>query len=183
MTHAELVSRGAAWLRNKQRCKAILTETSSGYNAQVPDVIGWDWRGRCLEIECKASIADMRADRTKPHRQPGVMQLGSHRYYLVPASLGIKSVPEGWGLLLATPRRIVEFMAPTENPCRDLAGEAQLLVAVIARYQSQGINYQTLREIHDASLRRMALDRARGFNDPRGVEEAQALMGGLGIRS
>lgn len=181
MRHAELVTRAAAWLRNKQRCKVVLTETSAGYDAQVPDAIGWTWRGDCFEIECKASLSDFHADHRKPHRQPGAPSLGSRRYYLLPMSFGVRAVPEGWGLLLAQKRGLLSAIPAPPNTSRDQSAEAQLLVAVLARYQAQGLSYLTLREQHAAKLARYAADRERGLY--YGAEaEAQALMGRLGMR-
>lgn len=181
MTHAELVARGEAWLRNKKRCKAILVETSAGYASQVPDVIGWTWRGDCFEVECKASRADLLADFKKPHRQAGASHLGSRRYYLIPDELGAPALPAGWGLLVVRGRCVREVISAPLNENRDLFAETLLLTAVLARYQAQGLAYKTIAEQHRERLDQYARDRERGIY--YGAEaEAQALMGRLGVR-
>jgi hypothetical protein len=66
---------------------------------EAPDVIGWDFRGKCFVLECKISVSDFQADKKKPHRAEGC-GLGNVRYFVVPKGLiAKKDVPVGWGLI------------------------------------------------------------------------------------
>lgn len=82
MTHAELVTRAAKWLKNFMRCRVVLTElvalTSSG---ERPDAIGWVFNQSIL-IECKANRSDFYADSKKRARHEGYPALGAWRFYL-----------------------------------------------------------------------------------------------------
>ena len=100
-THAELVSRGARWLRNTYGCKTVLTENES-YTGETPDVIGWKRTGRSILIECKTSRPDFLADAKKPFRVNPLIGLGAERYYMTNTGL-LKpaEMPEGWGLIYA----------------------------------------------------------------------------------
>lgn len=91
MTHAELVSRAARWLKS-QGCGTIVATKLYVPGFEEPDAIGWWSHGRSLLVECKASRADFLRDAGKPFRRfPG---------------LGMGSRPGGgWSRWPVAPRR------------------------------------------------------------------------------
>lgn len=102
MTHRELCSRAASWLKNTLNCRCVITEPGAiVYGGEIPDVLGWV-NQRCILIECKTSLADFRADQQKqcrrsPHHVAKAM--GHWRFYFAPQGvLPHDKVPEGWGL-------------------------------------------------------------------------------------
>jgi hypothetical protein len=88
MTHAELVERGAKWLRNndhyRYKSQIILTEFKS-YALEIPDIIGLG-HAHTNVIECKVSISDFKADLKKLHRE-NTDSLGNWRMYLCPVGV------------------------------------------------------------------------------------------------
>lgn len=104
MTHADLVTRAARWLRS-QGCGIVLSELTT-LVGETPDAIGFRTSGReSFLVECKATRGDFLADRRKPFRREG--GLGLYRYFLCPPGL-IKpaDLPARWGLLYAHPATI-----------------------------------------------------------------------------
>lgn len=107
MTHAELVDRGARWLKNKG-CRVVLRDPfkAAVSTGECPDVIGWR-DGLSLLIECKTSRADFLADAKKPFRVDPCAGMGDWRFYMSPSGIiRADELPDGWGLLVAHPRRI-----------------------------------------------------------------------------
>jgi hypothetical protein len=105
MTHAELVARAEAWLRNHMRCRVVLCERSSAAG-ETPDAIGWRGSSYSILVECKVSRSDFRADLQKPWRRYWA-GMGCERYYMAPPGL-LKphEVPGGWGLLEVWPKTV-----------------------------------------------------------------------------
>jgi hypothetical protein len=139
VTHQELVERAEQWLRGSLRCGVVLTERGAGL--EIPDAIGW---GKyVVVVECKVSRADFFADRKKPHRAYG---MGQKRFYLTPPALvDASEVPDGWGLVVAQPRRIqVVRKAPAHVQSRHIACELRLVLSELRRYQLHGITYPSL---------------------------------------
>jgi len=60
--HSLLIDEAAKWLR-KKGCAIVITDMSHG-SSETPDAIGWHGAQSYL-IECKASLADYRADAQK----------------------------------------------------------------------------------------------------------------------
>lgn len=79
--------------------------TNSG---EQPDALGFRSGVSCL-IECKTSRADFLADRKKRFRVNPELGMGDWRFMLTPEGL-IKQdeLPEGWGLLETTGKRIIK---------------------------------------------------------------------------
>lgn len=84
MTHTELITLSAAWLR-AQNCSVVITDMTHG-GSETPDAIGWQ-RTDSILIECKASRADFLADRHKPFRRDPERGMGMLRYYATPEGL------------------------------------------------------------------------------------------------
>ena len=108
LTHTDLVERAKNWLEkahgNKFACGVVLAEYVC-YAPEIPDVIGFNGH-RSIVIECKVNRADFKADKHKPHRING---MGNYRYYLtLPNVACAEDIDNGWGLLYATDKRIIE---------------------------------------------------------------------------
>jgi hypothetical protein len=96
-THSELVSRAVHWLRHSQRCAVVVHQVCVMLPEQ-PDAIGWNCSGNSTLLECKATRADFKRDRDKPHRL--LAGLGNRRFYFTPPGLlRREELPDGWGLL------------------------------------------------------------------------------------
>ena len=144
MTHADLVRIGAAWLRKPWRnaspeghgrCSVVLTElTAHTPTGETPDVIGWSY-GRSILIECKATIADFRADGDKRFRLYSGLGMGEQRWYLVPVGLlCVGELPAGWGLLEAHGCGVVEVRhLCTTFVDRSRDGEIAMLLSALRR--------------------------------------------------
>lgn len=108
MTHAELCERARRWLTSTARCPIVMVEFVT-HLGEIPDAIGFRNGGReSIVIECKASRSDFLRDRHKRHRQPGRTALGAYRFFMCePGVIDVADLPERWGLLLVTGRRVM----------------------------------------------------------------------------
>ena len=98
MTHAELVSLAARWLRSTRH--AIVHTDPTVNTLEQPDAIGWARGGCSTLVECKTSRADFIADRAKSWRRHPSMGMGRLRYFLLDrAFITEEELPAGWGLL------------------------------------------------------------------------------------
>ncbi len=102
VTHDALVIVAARWLRNRRRCGVVLTEHHGG-TLEIPDAIGW-YGSHSIQVECKVSKADFRADAKKAGRRfdasTGEYRQASERWYLAPVGLlNLDLVTGDWGLL------------------------------------------------------------------------------------
>ncbi len=105
--HDDLVLRAERWLRSKG-CRVVLRDPFKAAvgSGECPDALGWR-DGLSLLIECKASRRDFLADAKKPFRRLPEMGMGDWRFYMAPPDvLQPADMPEGWGLLVAHPRKI-----------------------------------------------------------------------------
>jgi len=127
------------WLA--KRCPVVITEMTSGA-WEEPDAIGWRGAGSIL-VECKASRADLRADKNKPHRRRETVSdglswpgLGDERFYLFPQ--GMVDVTDdlvlpGWGVLFASPMGQVRLARAAVRRQGDHRSERALLVSCLRR--------------------------------------------------
>lgn len=153
-THANLVAKGAAYLRYHLRCNPILTEHASCN--EIPDIIGWRFEGSTV-IECKTSIADYRNDAEKyiGWRKPGTSfvnywtrkrrkqfeplgyipeklnNMGTQRYFLssediITEEMVRKDHPDH-GLLHLKSGRVIPVIAAPIRKSPDLENEVRLL--------------------------------------------------------
>jgi hypothetical protein len=146
VTHAELVTVAAKWLRKTRGCGVVLTEHGGGH--ELPDAIGWKG-GFSVLVEVKVSRGDFFADRRKPSRASAATRPASVCFYLTPPGL-LKptEIPEGWGLL-EFDGRIVRVLSKHEPGWDDrdrdtLRAEVYRLYCEVRRYQIHGMKYPPL---------------------------------------
>ncbi len=133
LTHAELVQRGAMWLRNRRNCRVVLAEQTTG-RGEIADVIGWKFGNCSFLLECKVSRADFYADRCKPFRVDPVLGMGAYRFFLAPAGvLTVEDVTGDWGLLEARGRSIFVLKEAQPQPAHNHAEEVALAVQALAQ--------------------------------------------------
>lgn len=154
MTHAELVIRAEKWLI-QHGCGVTLRDPfrANTHNGECPDAIGWR-DGLSILIECKASRADFMADKNKPFRANPASGMGDWRFYLCPPeTINVEDLPNGWGLLWATPKTIRKMRGVPRNcgwwhgkpfdPCK--RSETMMLTSALRRLSIRG----HLGEIYD----------------------------------
>jgi len=132
LTHSLLIDQAAKWLR-RQGCAIVITDMAH-QGPEIPDAIGW--RGRfAILVECKASLADFRADAKKPFRQEPSRGLGTHRYYCAPRGLLRTDIlPPQWGLLEWDGRSMwVSRKAEIQRHEEGAREEIQLLISAMRR--------------------------------------------------
>ncbi len=111
ISHAALVARAEKWLRTTVGCNPVFSEFVTSIS-EIPDAIGWKFGCLSILVECKATRSDFLADRKKFSRRAPDYGIGDRRYYMTPPGLvAAEEVPDGWGLLYATPRcvEVVRF--------------------------------------------------------------------------
>jgi hypothetical protein len=142
LTHTDLVERAKNWLEkahgNKFACGVVLAEYRC-YAPEIPDVIGFNNHHSIL-VECKVSRADFKADKHKSHRHP-IKGMGNYRYYLtLPNVTCAEDIDNGWGLLYATDKRIIE-VKQSEYFADDSikAAEWSILYSIVRRVNLRGL--------------------------------------------
>ncbi|HEX2868670.1 MAG TPA: hypothetical protein VHO03_16640 [Ignavibacteriales bacterium] len=132
LTHSNLVELSRIWL-GRQGNSVIITELNAAtYYGETPDAIGWQY-GHSTLIECKANLADFRADRRKPFRVYPEKGLGDFRYYFtLKGLLKVGDIPDKWGLIETdgVKSRIVK---KAEYQDSNKESEALLLLSAIKR--------------------------------------------------
>ena len=142
ITHESLVKRAKKWLDHahgtKFACGVVLVEFACTL-PEIPDVIGFN-RDRSILIECKVSRVDFKADKHKPHRHY-VRGIGNYRYYLtLPHVACAANIGNGWGLLYATDKKIIE-VKESEYFSDDSvkAEEWSILYSIVRRLNLRGL--------------------------------------------
>jgi len=129
MIHPELVEKARRWLI-KQRCSVVATEISG--NIEIPDAIGW-YSGISTLIECKSNREDFKSDQRKFFRQAPDFGMGDYRYYLAPKGmLALHELPENWGLLEISGKRIV-IKRKSNHFDKMVKGEFLLMLSLVRR--------------------------------------------------
>jgi len=140
--HDELIEIGRKWLIKSYAaqadyghygCGVVLTElcAATRYGEQ-PDILGYSTKTTIL-IECKTSLSDFRADKNKFSRNFG-KGIGGQRWYLAQEGIiKIESLPDKWGLLEVTPKKIVKVVKRTEIHERDFKSEMNMLISFVRR--------------------------------------------------
>jgi hypothetical protein len=135
LTHAQLVQRGAMWLRNRKNCRVVLAEQTTG-RGEIADVVGWKFGNCSFLLECKVSRGDFFADRCKPFRVDPSLGMGSYRYFLAPTGvLAAEDVAGDWGLLEVRGRSIFVLKEAQPQVAHNHPEEVALLVQALAQAQ------------------------------------------------
>lgn len=140
--HDNLVEAGRKWLI--ARSHVVLTEICGGM--EEPDVFSLDANIKCIRngveqrtygttlIECKTSRPDYLIDKKKCFRREPWRGIGRYRYYLTPPGLvTVDELPEKWGLLETTGKRvkIIKMAEPFQEYNKD--AEHALMISTFRR--------------------------------------------------
>lgn len=137
--HDQLTVRAVRWLQNSRRCVFILVEPLCPAGSEIPDAIGWTYRGRSIVVECKASLPDFYSDRRKPPRQK-FGGLGTLRYYMTkPGLLRAQKLPTYWGLLEVHPKQVRTITQAEVPPWRRYVPTSVIWeMGMLASYREHG---------------------------------------------
>ncbi len=137
MTHTDLVTLAARWLR-QSGCCPILTERGRR-GEEHPDAIGWKPDGSSILVEAKRTRKDFlaewsRPDRKEHRRKPGGM--GVQRFYIAPSAVIREQdlLENGWGLLVVW-TGAVALKRESSIFQVDSAAEVRLLVGSFSRIE------------------------------------------------
>lgn len=116
--HQHLVAKGERWLRS-QGCSVVFADlVANTATGESPDLIGWrggETHPVSILVEAKVSRQDFRED-LKKHFRYSASGMGDWRFYLVPQGLvTVNELPEGWGLLELSGRRILKTYGVPAN--------------------------------------------------------------------
>lgn len=130
MTHAALVEAARRWLW--RQCSVVITEMAN-MGGEEADAIGWQGT-LCRLVECKATLADFRADADKSFRRFPPIGLGEHRYYCTPPALLKPSMlPPLWGLIEWSGTRMRTVVKAQVHPESGKRKEIALLLSALRR--------------------------------------------------
>jgi len=146
MSHNELIVRGKKWLfsRSGGKCKFVLKEMMALGNAEIPDLIGFNYYHSIL-VECKTSRSDFHADKKKAVRNGQRVGVGERKYFLCEKEIIFSSdLPEHWGLLWIYGKRIKVIERSTERKFnyhpeiengKRLSHERDMMISALNRFQ------------------------------------------------
>lgn len=108
-THAQLCLRAERFLRSNGFSVAFSDRFQAGVaTGEKPDAIGFRNGASCL-IEVKCSRSDFLADSKKPFRLDPRNGMGDWRFFMCePGIINITDLPDGWGLLNVTGRKVIK---------------------------------------------------------------------------
>lgn len=130
MSHEALVDVAANWLFGKH--PIVITEMSNSCS-ETPDAIGWRG-GFSTLIECKTSRGDYYSDHAKPFRQNPDLGIGDFRYYLCEkGTICPDGLPNGWGLLETSGKRVRKVIEAIRFPITNKAHEIVILSSALRR--------------------------------------------------
>ena len=146
ITHKELVSKAAGWLRRHKEntyipnCSFILQELSAiTETGENPDIIGF-CSYRSVMIEVKVSRSDFLADKKKMFRSYDDFGMGQQKFYCCPEGMiQPEEIPDYWGLLYWTGKKIIitKIAKLTES---NLRAERTMLLSVIRRVKENSFD-------------------------------------------
>jgi hypothetical protein len=153
MTHDQLVTLAAAWLRKKKRVAVVLQDVRCMMTSEQPDVIGWGNAGFSVLVEVKASPGDLLRDADKTFRKAPERGMGYTRWYAFekgflesyPSSRN--HIPGSWGIVEIDEKgRAKELHKPSPFHVRNERDERVLLVQAV-RKATEGWGRKTFGEI------------------------------------
>lgn len=143
--HFALVLQAEKWLKS-QSCKVLIRDPFRALTKEHPDAIGW--RGEVsILVEVKVSRSDFLSDAKKSFRQHPEEGMGDWRFYMCPPDvIQVSDLPEGWGLLWVSGKRVVKVHGLPPNTQwwshRPFVGnklaENTLLVSALRRLTERG---------------------------------------------
>lgn len=129
LTHKVLVGAAAQWLQRQH--SIVITEMAT--TGEEPDAIGWTGVLSTL-VECKASLADFRADGKKFFRRSPEMGMGTFRYFLTPVGMvRPELLPRNWGLLELVNGKVQVTVAARQFGDANRRHEITMLVSALRR--------------------------------------------------
>lgn len=142
--HDRLVLRAERWLI-AQGCGVVVRSPFKALTAEIPDAIGWR-EGVSVLVEVKSTREDFFADRKKEFRSTSELGMGDWRFYFCPPDvIDINEVPEGWGLVWSTEKRVTQtFGVPSnsmwfQSPFQaNHLAERSILVSALRRHATNG---------------------------------------------
>lgn len=141
--HAHLVEKARAWLMGAGNCVVAATEVSTWVNMEIPDAIGFDYRGNCTIVECKTSRSDFLADKNKKFRKMPQLGMGMNRYFMVPRGLvSLTELPAGWGLIFVYPNTVRRVKNSRRFDDRNIHAERRCMVKLMrnGKYESKTLS-------------------------------------------
>lgn len=135
-THDLLIEQAAKWLERKG-CSIVITDMAH-QGPETPDAIGWYGRAGSILIECKASLADFRADAHKCFRRDPERGMGCQRYFCaLRGLLSPDKLPPKWGLLEFDGKKLRETKKAEHHRENDPREEISLLMSAMRRIGHQ----------------------------------------------
>ena len=135
VTHEDLRKAAVKWLIN-HHCSHVLSEMVTCATSEIPDAIGFQHHAS-YSVECKVSRSDFFANKEKSHVLCRT-SVGEYRYFLVPSGLvKEEEIPEGYGLLYLSGKRIHMVKQPTRNGNVNLLAERGMLVSALRRVRTR----------------------------------------------
>ena len=106
LSHADLVTIGARWLRYEKNCSIVVEEPATAGFVK-PDILGFQIYSSFM-IEVKVSKSDFLADKKKKGYD---QKIADYSYYLVPSDMIDESdIKNGYGLIYATSKKWKDFI-------------------------------------------------------------------------
>ena len=137
LSHNDLIKIAAKWLYS--RANIIITEMAG--IGEEADAIGFKNPYETILIECKASRNDFKSDGKKYFRREPSRGMGVIRYYLTPKDLiNLDELPEGWGLLETTGKKVRVKCHGHKFRERDINKEMQMLISGFRRIGQNPVN-------------------------------------------
>ena len=142
--HDQLVLRAERWLIS-QGCGFAIRAPFKSWVSEQPDAIGWR-ESVSLLVEVKVSRSDFLADNKKATRAEPGTGMGNWRFYFCPPQLIlIDEVPEGWGLIWASPNKVIQTFGVPSNTnwfkfpfVANESAEKIFLASALRRYAKNG---------------------------------------------
>ncbi|UFD98144.1 hypothetical protein [Vibrio phage BX-1] len=127
--HTALCHFMGEYAKKKMNAGLVFVEHKTMMTHQIPDVL--IYRQTCtIELEIKVNRADFLADQKKPHRMDPSKGVGDYRFYVAPKGMiKVEELPEHWGLLEVSGKRVYKTHVPPSFQC--LYGNREYLMSAI----------------------------------------------------
>lgn len=144
LTHNELITVGAKWLRKHREnivipnCTVVLSDLATIHVGR-PDILGFS-SDKSVLIEVKTSRSDFIAEKRKPTRKIPHLEVGELRYYLCTSGLiDTEDLPTNWGLLwYDSANGEIKIVQEARVDRCNLTAERAMLVSLLRRNKIKG---------------------------------------------